>query len=403
MTTFAHFRNHLNRVTACLVVFCCMTASVARAGLSVSNVRAAQRVGTKYVDIYYDLTDDGAGTPQPVSADLSISGDDGKTFVVPVASLSGAGFGAGQTAGKDKLITWNAGVDWDNQVSPNMRFQVKAVLASPDGLVLIPAGSFMMGDSTGAAGSTTVRTVQVSAFYIAKYEVTKALWDEVRTWGASHGYTDLAVGEAKAADHPVETVSWYDAAKWCNARSEKEGRTLCYTIAGTIYKTGSSSPVCNWNADGYRLPTNAEWEKAARGGKFGWIFPWGNTITHSQANYSSNSSYSYPYDISPTSGNHPAYAVGGHPYTSPVGSFAPNGFGLYDMAGNLFEFCWDWIGNETAQTDPRGPTSGTARGVRGGDWSRSAYDSRVDSQSYGTRESDKGNTLGCRIARSSVH
>ena len=126
-----------------------------------------------------------------------------------------------------------------------------------------------------------------------------------------------------------------------------------------------------WDAKGYRLPTEAEWEKGARGGASGHRFPWSDvdTITWSRANY-----YAYPsayaYDLNPTTGYHPTFATGGPPYTSPVGYFAANGYGLYDMDGNVSQWCWDWYGSYSngAQTDPRGPASGSIRVIRAGGW-----------------------------------
>jgi len=161
-----------------------------------------------------------------------------------------------------------------------------------------------------------------------RYEVTKQLWDHVRTWNGGNGYTDLPVGSGKGPTHPVQSINWYEMVKWCNARSQRDMVPVYYTndAQTVIYKTGYenlTNAQVKWSASGYRLPTEAEREKAARGGTSGHRFPWSNveTITHSQANYRSLSGYSY--DISPTSGYHPTYAVGGYPYTSHVGSFAP--------------------------------------------------------------------------------
>jgi formylglycine-generating enzyme required for sulfatase activity len=255
----------------------------------------------------------------------------------------------------------------------------KTAPATPAGFSVIPAGVFQMGDAFGEGDpdERPLRQVTVSAFYMAQRETTKALWDEVRDWGISRGYTDLPVGGGKASNHPVQTVTWFDVIKWCNARSEKEGLPPCYTVGGTPLRTGTVTPVVNWTAKGYRLPTEAEWEKAARGGLNGKRFPLGDTTTHSQANYVGNSAYSY--DISPTSGVHPTYGVGSDPYSSPVGSFAANGYGLYDMMGNVFEWCWDWYGTYAAgpQNDPKGAASGSVRIVRGGSWNFDAFECRV--------------------------
>jgi len=263
--------------------------------------------------------------------------------------------------------------------------------AAPEGFSLIPAGSFSMGNALSASGDgitsgnseLPVHTVQMSAFYMGKYEVSKAQWDEVRTWGLTHNYTDLAVGSmsgttnySKGPTHPVHLITWYDTVKWCNARSEKENLTPCYYTDAAqtlIYKTGSTdinNTMVKWSANGYRLPSEAEWEKAARGGLSGKRFPWGDTITHSQANYYSRNTIAY--DVSPTRGYHPTYKVNGMPYTSPVGSFAANGYGLYDMTGNISEWCWDWFSGSYYEllsgTDTHGIAEGSGRVSRGGDW-----------------------------------
>ncbi len=247
------------------------------------------------------------------------------------------------------------------------RMQVAGMLQMRGDMVLIPGGTNEGTDPDFGAYSLTI-----DSFYMDQYPVTKALWDAIREWALENGYTDLPAGGGKGPDHPVHSVNWYDAVKWCNARSERDGLIPVYGhwIAATppdyllygVYRTGEPTHTDvnqDTSANGYRLPTGTEWEYAARGGLSGRRFPWddANTVQHTRANYQSRTEEAY--DTSSTQGYHEAYWTGGVPYTSPVGSFAPNGYGLYDMAGNVSEWCWN--------------PQGALRQVRSGGWSSYAH------------------------------
>jgi sulfatase modifying factor 1 len=267
---------------------------------------------------------------------------------------------------------------WINESNGVHRFELTPPASAPDklfyrlstpvavppvteGMILVPGGTNSGTDPDFGAYSLTVES-----FYMDRFEVTKALWDEVRTWASANGYTDLPTGGGKAANHPVLTVSWCDVVKWCNARSQKAGLTPVYYTDDAmtlVYKTGDvSEPYVKASAVGYRLPTDVQWEYAARGGVANHRLPWSDvdTIQHARANYYSSSSYAY--DTSPTRGFHRTYDTGVAPYTSPGGSFAPNGYGLYDMAGNVWEWCYDWHPSYV----------GSYRVLRGGSWASHA-------------------------------
>ena len=257
-------------------------------------------------------------------------------------------------------------------------------------MILIPAGSFQMGDiaGDGYADELPVHTVTLSAFYLEKYEVTETFWLDVYDWATANGYTFDNAGSGgslkagKDIDHPILDVSWYDVVKWLNARSEMEGRVPVYytdSSQATVYRTGRvdlTNSMVNWQTNGFRLPTEAEWEYAARGGTTTRYYT-GNCISSDKANFDARGVWNM-YGCTSTEG---VYRGG----TLPVGSFAANSFGLYDMAGNVNEWTWDWYGSysSSAVTNPRGPDSGTFRVFRD-----AAYYEKMDSIRSAYRNSD---------------
>jgi formylglycine-generating enzyme required for sulfatase activity len=247
----------------------------------------------------------------------------------------------------------------------------------PDGVVRINGGTFLMGSpatEAGRDGDEVQHSVTVSGFYMSKYEVTQKEWVEVM--GSNPSYF-------KGDNLPVECVSWYDAVEYCNKRSVKEGLTPAYTIDKTRSdpdnRNGNDKVkwVVTWNrgASGYRLPTEAEWEYACRAGTTT-AYSTGGSITTGQANYDNSSG------------------------TKNVGSYSVNPWGLYDMHGNVWEWCWDWYESygDGAQTDPVGASSGADRLVRGGGWGGTARYARSANRDYGT-PSFRYNDLGFRLVR----
>ena len=323
------------------------------------------------------------------------------------SSLSGPWTNWASVVGLDAVTVSNNGTI---TVSVPMFYRVLGVAATnpPAGMALIPAGSFTMGDitDTNIAGDAAPTNIYVSAFYMDVNLVSFNQWMGVYNYATSHGYSFANAGAGKAANHPVQMVDWYDCVKWSNARSQQAGLTPVYYMdAGfaQMFTSGDSGTAAyaNWTANGYRLPMEAEWEKAARGGLSGQRFPWSNTISESHANYSAMPGY-YAYDLGPYSLFNTNYNTGGYPYTSPVGAFPPNGYGLYDMAGNVQEWCWDWHATPYGQPSNMNPTGPVGplydRVLRGGSWVNPAVSARSADRNDGDPSSVVSNA-GFRCVR----
>ena len=297
----------------------------------VTNVVAQQ------VEISYDLLDrDG----DLMTVSLQVSSDGGSNFDLETNSLTGE-VGKSIASGQGKKIIWQVAVDIPDLYGTNFVFEVVAddnvgptagFVHPVDGasMALIPAGSFEMGDSKDEPEawmkwSRPVHTVELDAFYMDVHEVTVG---QFRKFVEESGYVynlwdDVAVF-SPTGKHPMIWVTWDDAtayAKWADKR----------------------------------LPTEAEWEYAARGGLIGKRYPWGDEITHDHANWGNTVSGKDKWNR-----------------CAPVGSFDPNGYGLYDMVGNVLEWCSDWYDpdyySNSPLRNPQGPSTGEWRVLRGGSW-----------------------------------
>ena len=295
----------------------------------------------------------------------------------------------------------------------------------PDNMILISGGSYKMGDFTGIgyADASPVHNVTLDPFYMSKYQLTVG---EFRDFIKETGYiTDCEkkgggkvfliengiqtflhdslaswkyVGYVPDDRQPVTYVSWVDAVNYCNWKSEKENLQCCYKIIGDSVSWDKS-------AKGYRLLTEAEWEFVARSGGKNYIFSWGNDslpMINGQ-NAANIKDETYKKAMPPDAKLRPIWEGynDGYLYTSPVGSLAPNELGVYDICGNVYEWCWDWYGeyNENPVNNPDGPVTGEARVCR--DVGYACPIEQIGTTHRGASfPNNYGDNMGIRIGRS---
>lgn len=326
------------RTTLLTVIGLATTAILANTPPAITNVRASQREGTKLVDIYYDAVD---ADNDLLKVRIEISDNDGARYSVPAFSLTGD-IGEGIAPGTNKHIVWDAGTDWDGEYSDQMRVKVFAIDAQGfPGMEWgneVPPGGFLMGQDGGAEGSGPSRHVNIPwSYWLGKYEVTAQQYCDFLNAALNLGYIER-----------VDTTNVHATANMPLSYACMSHQLLC--------STGDAKPI-RWNVNkfectsedaknlpanvtwygamafarfyGYDLPTDAEWEKAARGPLNGGVgdhlkYPWGNEISSSYAN------------ITPHTAVTPVGFYDGN--QTPVGPDTANGYGLYDVIGNAPEW-----------------------------------------------------------------
>lgn len=330
-----------------LLLFYCIDLQ----GQSIQNVKATQH--DKTIVITYDLV--GLKSGQTATISLFCSEDGGNNWGTKLHFVTGD-VGQNIIAGYGKQIVWQVLDERERLTGSNISFEVRAMLSSLNDfgieMVYVKGGTFTMG-CTSEQGSDCeddekpAHQVTLNDFYIGKYEVTQ------KQWRAVMGTDPPELSFKGCDDCPVERVSWNDIQDFIKKLNQKTGKK-------------------------YRLPTEAEWEYAARGG---------------------SQSRGYKYAGSNNIGEVAWYEGNSSSKTHAVGGKKPNELGIYDMSGNVYEWCSDWYGNYSAgsQRNPQGPTSGTGRVLRGGSWYRIAGRCRVSDRSN-SFPGNRINHYGFRLA-----
>lgn len=391
----------------CAVLIVAAPCASANSAPEVTNVVVQQRPGTQQVDICYDLYD-ADGDLMVVTATCL---NDGGNPVSVSSTQYGSDIGAGIVSGQGKHIVWDAGIDMPGHAGDDYVVRVTACDSWEPDMVQVPNGTFTQGDGVAACGVDQRWVMLTRDFYLGRYEVMNQEYMEAVQWARDHGYAtattttvqdNLDDSTAELLDlngsgceiaysegvfscsnptHPVNRVTWYGAARYCDWLSMQAGLPRAYQHSGD-WACNSGNP---YGAEGYRLPTDAEWEYAAQYDDE-WIYPWGNEAPScARANY--------------------LYCVY---WTSPRGSCSPAGdshLGCSDLPGNLWEWCNDWflcnLGSQTI-SNPVGETTGNMRVVRGGSWNYNDYGLRCAVRHGGYPDYSNCTNVGFRVARTAT-
>ena len=309
--------------------------------------------------------------------------------IIAIMAMIGFGFiacGDDETHEHTWSQTWssNATQHWKECTGEGCDAKTETANHAPADGVCITCGYDNLIIVSISAGTLTWSSaiITLSAFKMSIYEITREQYQEVMGTNPSSFSLSPATGETQGK-RPVENMTWYDAIEFCNKLSTKEGLTPVYTITGRTPATGypitAATVTGNWSNNGYRLPTEAQWEYACRAGTTtDWYF--GNTEA----------------DLV----NYAWYETNANSMTHQVGKKTANAWGLYDMHGNVFEWCWDWYSTypTSNQTDYKGPSSGIARVLRGGSWSHLAWSTHSDSRNLNNPDGRNRN-FGFRVVR----
>ena len=344
---------------------------------TVSNVTVTP--GTGQITISYDLSAD--GNCQVI---MLVSNNGGASYTFFPTHTTGD-IGNAVTTGTGKQITWYPAQDG---MVTGSNYKLKLIARDNPSPTLQPVGFIKVEGGTFNNGTSNVT---ISTFYLDRTEITQGEYLAVMGTNPSYFTGDLS--------RPVEQTTWFNAIEYCNRRSMQENLTPCYSYkVGEIeygtnpnaWPSGWSGTAsnhtnfsCNWTANGYRLPTEMEWMFAARGG---------------------NSTHNYTYSGSPTIGDVAWYYDNAGSTTHPVATKNANELQLFDMSGNVWEWCWDIYGAYPTgdQNNPHGAESGTYRVRRGGSWYNNASFCTVSSRRYGSA-TDSNSYFGFRVCRISLN